>query len=94
MHTNDGNESSSMKFCHNYIHNHILKYAWENLDMTLYHTISSIVLSGLRYRTYASDEIAIITTALPPVIEITQNHKGYDVLFQTSSCLTNLKCAS
>ena len=33
----------------------------------------------LRYRTYAGDEIAIITTAPPPVAEITQSHKRSDV---------------
>ena len=35
-------------------------------------------LSGLRYCKHAGNEIAIISTAPPPVIEIAQNHKGYD----------------
>ena len=39
---------------------------------------------------YAGNEIAIIKTALSPVTEITQNHKGYDVPCLTSSCLENL----
>ena len=34
---------------------------------------------GLKYCAYAGDEIALITTALSPVTEITQNHKGYAV---------------
>ena len=51
-------------------------------------------LSSLGYHTYAGDEIAIITTAPQSVTEITQNHKGYDVMYQTSSCLENCKCAS
>ena len=34
---------------------------------------SSCHLTGLRYRTYAG-EIAIITTASPPLTEMTQNH--------------------
>ena len=47
-------------------------------------------LTGLRYRTYAGYEIAIIATEPPPVTAITQIHKGYDVPWLTSSCLENL----
>ena len=56
-----------------------------------YSKISVLYLPGLRYHTYAADEIVIITTAPPPVTEITQNHKG-SVPCLTSSCLENLKC--
>ena len=51
-------------------------------------------LLGLRYCTYSGDGIAIITIVPRSVTELTQNHKGYDVPCQTSSCLENLKCAS
>ena len=34
------------------------------------------LLAGLRYYTYAGDEIAIITTAPLSVTEITYTHKG------------------
>ena len=44
------------------------------------------------YQVTHADEIAIITTAPPPATDITQNHKGYDVPYQTSSSLENLKC--
>ena len=53
-----------------------------------------VVLSGLRYHTYAGDEIAIITTASAPFTEITQNHKSYDATCLTNSYFENLKCAS
>ena len=32
-------------------------------------------LTGLRYRTYAGNELATITTTSPRVTEVTQNHK-------------------
>ena len=38
----------------------------------------------------SGDEITIIIKAPPAVTEITQNHKGYDVLCLTRSCLENL----
>ena len=43
--------------------------------------------AGLRYRTYAADELATSATAPPNVTEITQNHKSYD-------CLENIIYAS
>ena len=51
------------------------------------------VCGGLRYRTHARDQIAIITTTTPLVLTL-QHHEGYGVPSQTSSCLENLKCAS
>ena len=51
-------------------------------------------LTGLRYHTYAGDDIAISTTEWTPGTEITQTHTDYDVPCQTSSCLENLKYAS
>ena len=51
----------------------------------------SATLPGLRYRTDAGDEIAIIITAPPTVTEIPQNYKHCDIPWVTSSCLENLK---
>ena len=60
------------------------------------HTMSS---TGLRYCTYAGDEIAITTTAPPLVTETTQNPKGQvpawrilNVPFDTYDCHLLIIC--
>ena len=49
------------------------------VTIMLWPNVTIIASVGLRYRTDAEDEIAIITTALSPVTGITHNHEGYDV---------------
>ena len=51
--------------------------------------------NSLNYHHHAGYEIALITTAPQPVIEITQTHnRGYDGSCLTSSFLENPKCSS
>ena len=57
------------------------------------HVLGLSHLPGLGYGTYVGDEIAIIPASSSPC-KITQNHKGYDRPWLTSSCLEKLKCAS
>ena len=67
-------KSNILAICSIYISWHFVCY----IGYILSHVTCLCTLmcwSGLRYRTYAGDEIAIITTVPPPVIEITQTQK-------------------